>query len=130
MRDRESDKEKRMKEIHEEGKAGFQPSMEFCLPLKTLLPKRAFFSYLLISCLFYFLSLLSFSHFLEYRILISQHSSWFVKHPFLFCPSEFSIFISQARQYKLISYLHCPYLDTACFHTASSVGTPRGKLAS
>lgn len=43
MRDRESDKEKRMKEIHEEGKAGFQPSMEFCLPFKTLLPKRAFF---------------------------------------------------------------------------------------
>lgn len=43
MRDRESDKGKRMKEIHEEGKAGFQPSMEFCLPLKTLLPKRAFF---------------------------------------------------------------------------------------
>lgn len=43
MRDRESDKEKRMKEIHEEGKAGFQLSMEFCLLFKTLLPKRAFF---------------------------------------------------------------------------------------
>lgn len=43
MRDRESDKEKRMREIHEEGKAGFQLSMEFCLPLKTLLPKRVFF---------------------------------------------------------------------------------------
>lgn len=41
MRDRESDKEKGMKEIHEEGKAGFQLSMEFCLPFKTLLPKRA-----------------------------------------------------------------------------------------
>lgn len=64
MRDRESDKEKRMKEIHEEGKAGFQPSMEFCLPSKTLLPKRAFFlSYLLISCLFYFLSVLLFFSF-------------------------------------------------------------------
>lgn len=59
MRDRESDKERRMKEIHEEGKAGFQPSMEFCLPFKTLLPKRPFFPpYLLISCLFHFLGLL------------------------------------------------------------------------
>lgn len=47
MRDRESDKEDRMKEIHEEGKAGFQPSMEFCLPFKTLLPKRGFFFLLL-----------------------------------------------------------------------------------
>lgn len=50
--------------------------------------------------------------------------------PCLFCPSEFTILVSQARQYKLISYLHCLYLDTACFHTASCVGTPRGKLAS
>ena len=59
MRDRESDKEKRMKQIHEEGKAGSQPSMEFCLPFKTLLPSRGFF-YPSQSALFFFFLLVLF----------------------------------------------------------------------